>query len=80
MTDAIRASNGPYPLQVEAGQRYSWCSCGRSKTQPLCDHSHRGTTELRSVKFTPTESGTVLLCGCKATKNPPYCDGSHNAT
>ncbi len=78
MDEPIRAADHPFPLKVEAEKLYSWCTCGRSQTQPLCDHSHRGTTERRSLKFTPVTTGTVILCGCKATKTPPYCDGSHN--
>lgn len=34
------AGTAPLPLEVEAGKRYFWCACGKSKTQPLCDGSH----------------------------------------
>jgi CDGSH iron-sulfur domain-containing protein 3 len=37
------AQKGPYPVQVEAGKSYYWCSCGLSKSQPFCDGSHAGT-------------------------------------
>ncbi len=33
----------PIPVKVEAGKSYWWCACGRSKTQPFCDGSHKGT-------------------------------------
>ena len=33
----------PIPVNVEAGKSYWWCACGRSKTQPFCDGSHKGT-------------------------------------
>jgi CDGSH-type Zn-finger protein len=79
MDQPKRATDNPIPLAVEAGKVYSWCACGHSQTQPLCDHSHRtaGTT-LKSVKWTATETKTVFLCGCKQTKNAPFCDGSHS--
>lgn len=65
---------------MEAGQVYSWCSCGFSSIEPLCDGSHRIETEnKRSVKFYSKTPKDVLLCGCKQTKTPPYCDNSHNA-
>ena len=28
-------------IEVEAGKSYWWCACGRSKTQPICDGSHK---------------------------------------
>ncbi len=76
MTDAIRVSDTPYAVDVEAGKSYFWCACGRSKSQPFCDGSHKGT-DFSPVKFTAEESKTVYFCGCKQTKNPPLCDGSH---
>ena len=33
----------PIPINVEAGKSYWWCACGRSKAQPFCDGSHKGT-------------------------------------
>lgn len=60
--------------------KYSWCSCGYSKTQPFCDDSHREEqycTNRKSYKFEVLEEITVSLCTCKRTKNPPFCDGTH---
>lgn len=74
----IIAQEKPYTVDVEAGQRYAWCSCGRSATQPYCDGSHK-VTGLRPHVFTPDKAETVKLCGCKHTKNGPYCDGSHKS-
>lgn len=65
-----------YTVELEPGDHW-WCACGKSKTQPLCDGSHKGT-EFEPLKFTISEKKTYSLCGCKKTKNPPYCDGSHN--
>lgn len=77
MSGPIPAQKSPYPATVEAGREYWWCACGRSKSQPFCDGSHRGTG-LTPVAFTPTQSVEVWLCGCKATAGKPFCDGSHN--
>ena len=38
----------PIPINVVAGESYWWCACGRSKTQPFCDGSHKGT-EFRAA-------------------------------
>lgn len=66
----------PYPVDVEAGQKYWWCACGRSKNQPFCDGSHKGTPFL-PVEFVAEKSEKVWFCGCKHTAAPPLCDGTH---
>ena len=76
MTDPVRASDTPYGIDVEAGEKYFWCSCGRSQNQPFCDGSHQGS-EFAPVKFEATESKKVFFCGCKQTGEQPFCDGSH---
>ncbi len=70
------AQKGPYPVAVEAGKSYYWCSCGLSKSQPFCDGSHQGTG-LSPIKFEAAETKTVYLCGCKSSKSGVFCDGSH---
>ncbi len=70
------ADRKPIAVQVKSGDEYYWCACGRSKNQPFCDGSHRGT-EFTPVAFTPDKSGETWLCMCKHTSNPPYCDGTH---
>lgn len=77
MTNPEIAQKSPYPVEVEAGKDYFWCACGRSKNQPFCDGSHKGTG-ISFVKYSATESKTVYFCGCKHTKNKPLCDGSHS--
>jgi CDGSH iron-sulfur domain-containing protein 3 len=72
----VATRNEPYEVEVEAGKQHKWCSCGRSETQPWCDHAHKGTG-LHSVKFTPEKTETVRLCGCLQTKTPPFCDDTH---
>jgi len=78
MVEPIPAQKSPYGVTVTAGQEYWWCACGRSKSQPFCDGSHRGTG-LAPLPWTAAETTTAWFCGCKATKGRPFCDGSHNA-
>mgnify|MGYP003653888634 CR=1 FL=1 len=76
MSKAIRASDTPYGVEVEAGKNYFWCCCGKSEKQPFCDGSHAGS-DFTPVKYIPTESQKVFFCGCKSTASQPLCDGSH---
>jgi glutathione S-transferase/CDGSH-type Zn-finger protein len=81
-TRAVVAKAVPIPVEVEAGKKYYWCTCGASKTQPFCDGSHVRLNKSRGTNFTPLlfepmESKQVYFCQCRATKNPPMCDGSH---
>lgn len=70
------ARKGPFPVEVEAGKSYWWCSCGKSKNQPFCDGAHQGTS-FAPTEFKATEDGTVYFCGCKQSGNGPLCDGAH---
>ncbi len=75
MTTPVCAQKAPYPLDLNAGT-YWWCACGRSKNQPFCDGSHKGS-EFSPCQFTLSESQKVWLCGCKQTGSPPFCNGTH---
>ncbi len=75
MAEPAVAQKSPYPVEIAAGE-YWWCACGRSKRQPFCDGSHKGS-EFSPVKFTAAEVQKVWLCGCKHTGNRPFCDGTH---
>lgn len=68
----------PCLVALVEGQRYRWCTCGLSKTQPFCDQSHVGSN-FRPLIFTAQETDEELLCACKRTRTPPYCDGAHNS-
>ncbi len=74
--ESVIAQKEPYAVEVEEGREYYWCACGRSKSQPYCDGSHRGT-DLEPVSFKADKSGVVYLCGCKRTAQQPFCDGAH---
>jgi CDGSH-type Zn-finger protein len=76
MNEPINFQNHPFVQKTEPGT-YWWCACGRSKGQPFCDGSHKGTG-LEPVKVDITEAGTVAWCGCKRTKHAPFCDGTHS--
>lgn len=72
----VVAQNAPYEFQVVKDQRYSWCTCGRSAKQPLCDGAHKGTG-LKPLRMVAEQDETLFLCGCKHTSSPPHCDGTH---
>ena len=57
MANPLIAQKAPFPVQVEAGRSYWWCACGRSKTQPFCDGSHKGTYADRGTKTHYTKYG-----------------------
>ena len=79
------AAKHSFKVDVEAGKKYSWCTCGMTKTEPFCDGAHKaftnadGTSIMKSLKFEVSENKTVFLCGCKHTKTPPFCDSTHRS-
>jgi len=66
----------PIAIEVEAGKSYWWCACGKSKAQPFCDGSHKGTS-FTPLEFKPETAGKVFFCTCKRSAKMPLCDGSH---
>jgi CDGSH-type Zn-finger protein len=68
----------PIPVKIEPEKSYWWCACGRSKSQPFCDGSHKGTG-LTPMMYTAERTEEVWFCGCKATGDSPLCDGTHNS-
>ena len=66
----------PITVDVEAGKSYWWCACGRSKTQPFCDGSHKGSS-FSPIEYKATESTRAFFCACKRSGKKPLCDGTH---
>jgi CDGSH-type Zn-finger protein len=75
MSGPVIAQKSPFVQKAGPGI-YFWCACGRSKSQPFCDGSHKGTG-FAPVKAEIAEAKTVAWCGCKHTQNGCFCDGSH---
>ena len=76
MSDAVIADRRPAVLELEPGETYWWCACGRSKNQPFCDGSHAGTG-FSPIEFTVERKKNFALCQCKRTADSPWCDGTH---
>lgn len=76
MAEPVIAQKSPYAVEVEAGKSYWWCACGKSKQQPFCDGSHKGS-EFSPKEYKAEQSGTVYFCGCKHSANGALCDGTH---
>jgi CDGSH iron-sulfur domain-containing protein 3 len=55
------AGRAPLPIEVEAGKSYWWCACGRSKTQPFCDGSHKGSA-FSPIEYKASESTKAFFC------------------
>ena len=51
----------PIPINVVAGESYWWCACGRSKTQPFCDGSHKGTRIPPAGMEADRQRGSLVL-------------------
>jgi len=75
VSDDAGARKLPYVVKLARGDYY-WCACGRSKRQPYCDGSHRGTLHS-PMKVEQADPGEVKLCGCKQSGNKPFCDCTH---
>lgn len=81
----VIAANHSFAVEVEAGKKYAWCSCGLSQKQPFCDGAHKahknadGTSVMKSIPYEATESKIVYFCGCKQSKNGVLCDKTHSS-
>ena len=76
MNSPVITQKAPFPIDVEAGETYFWCACGKSQNQPFCDGSHKDT-EFRPIMYEADEASKVFFCGCKRSNNAPMCDGTH---
>ena len=70
------AGTQPIGIDVEAGKDYWWCACGKSKRQPFCDGSHKGSG-FSPVEYKPAAAEEAWFCACKRSAKKPMCDGSH---
>ena len=77
MNKPATPQKNPYKVKVEKGKTYSWCTCGLSQKQPLCDGSHKKEGKFKSLKFLAEKDKEIYFCGCKMTSNAPFCDGTH---
>jgi len=77
MSEPEISQKSPYVQELEPGN-YAWCACGKSKGQPYCDGSHKGS-EFSPVVVKIEEKKRVAWCGCKHSKNGAFCDGSHKS-
>ncbi|MGB0696005.1 MAG: CDGSH iron-sulfur domain-containing protein [Rhodospirillaceae bacterium] len=75
--DVVIAAKAPMAVDLEEGKTYWWCTCGRSKSQPMCDGTHTGTG-FAPMEYKSTMTRKKRFCACKHTKTPPFCDGTHN--
>jgi CDGSH-type Zn-finger protein len=80
MTDeeAVIAQKSPYPVAVEAGKSYWYCTCGRTKTQPFCDGTHKASS-FAPVAYKAEQDEIVYFCGCRQSANGVTCDGTHES-
>lgn len=76
MSEPVVAGKRPCVVELEPGNSYWWCTCGRSAQQPFCDGSHAGTG-FEPMEFTVDEKKKYGLCACKHSKNGPFCDATH---
>ena len=66
-TDALPSGahrSSPAIAELKKGDVVWWCACGRSRTQPYCDGSHKGTG-FQPLRYEAKEDEEVLFCGCK---------------
>ena len=64
MSDKIELPETALEVEVKAGKKYSFCTCGQSKVKPYCDNSHKAYNEqtgshYRSFKVFPDVDGII---------------------
>ncbi|MEG3639326.1 CDGSH iron-sulfur domain-containing protein [Magnetococcus sp. PR-3] len=65
----------PIKATLPAG-KHVICRCGRSKLQPHCDGTHKGSGMMPEVILLETEQ-QVAVCRCGKSTKFPFCDGTH---
>ena len=63
----------PAKFRVEKGERYSFCTCGKSEKMPLCDGAHKEQAPgYRSLKFEAAETQDIWLVECLDQNDPQF--------
>ena len=62
-------------LEMDPGT-YFWCACGKSKDQPFCDGSHKGT-KFMPEKVVIEEKQIFPWCMCRYSDKGARCDSKH---
>ena len=73
----IVADLKPTKVELTQGEKYYFCTCGKSTNQPFCDGSHAGSS-FAPKAFTAEKDGPAFLCQCKQSGHVPFCDGIHS--
>jgi CDGSH-type Zn-finger protein len=68
----ITKTNSPLPVEVEAGTKYSWCSCGFSQTMPLCDQSQKKPKHCIYVAAQGHKRRLTVMAATTAGKSDGY--------
>ena len=71
-------NQGPYSIEVKAGNSVWICQCGATKTPPYCDGAHQQTGHPGPLEYKADNDTTLYACGCGKSQDMPWCDGSHN--
>jgi CDGSH iron-sulfur domain-containing protein 3 len=70
--------SAPVIVELEAGSKIAYCTCGWSSKGVFCDGSHaKKETGMTPKILEITETKKYAFCACRKTNNSPFCDGSH---
>ena len=64
MTEPVIAQKEPCGVDVEEGNEYWWCACGKSASQPFCD----GSTKAPGFRLCSMSPNEIRRYGSAAAK------------